>query len=215
MTCSGNLARYALLGSLAFSAAAVSISADAATIIVQASGQVANTTYGSFVANGRSYQTGTLILDPLDPLPFEVNDGDTIQFSISLDGLFGVPGAGEQFFGVNFYGAEDQEAAGASNEGSILFQNASGLPANPVDAGCGNCLSLIYGANNAAAFSFDGLSGSTLVSLSTPYFVDQISISYQVSDAIPEPASWMMLIAGFAIVGGVIRRRPLSRAALA
>jgi hypothetical protein len=40
----------------------------------------------------------------------------------------------------------------------------------------------------------------------TSYFYDSTSISYQV-EAIPEPASWVLLIAGFGLTGAVLRRR--------
>lgn len=41
---------------------------------------------------------------------------------------------------------------------------------------------------------------------------DSTSISYQI-EAIPEPASWMLLIAGFGMTGAVLRRRPTPAAA--
>ena len=41
---------------------------------------------------------------------------------------------------------------------------------------------------------------------------DATSISYQI-EAIPEPASWMLLIAGFGMTGAVLRRRPTPAAA--
>jgi hypothetical protein len=184
--------------------------ADAATIVVAATGTVANTEYSSFTFNGQDFQTGRLTLDVGSELPFELKDGDTVEFTISLDGTFAVPGSSLQFFGVNFEGVEDQQAAGAANSGTILFANAKGLPANPVTGGCGNCLSIIYGADNAGPFSFDGLSGSTLISLSAPYTINRVSISYQLSEpsaAVPEPASWALMITGFALAGATVRRR--------
>ena len=44
------------------------------------------------------------------------------------------------------------------------------------------------------------------------YYFDSTSISYQI-EAIPEPASWMLLIAGFGMTGAVLRRRPTPAAA--
>jgi hypothetical protein len=208
-----NLARQrsfrSLFAGLAIAALAAASQAGAATYTIEATGELAETTFDAFVAGSRSYQTGRLILDVQGGLPFELVDGDTIEFSISLDGFFGVPASAEQFFGVNFDGAGDQQAAGASNTGSILFEN-SGLAVNPVGAGCSNCLSVIYFGGNAQAFQFDGLTGSTVVTLTSPYTVEQLSISYQVSEpfnAVPEPAAWAMMIAGFGLVGGLARRR--------
>jgi hypothetical protein len=201
--------RRRLLAKLAAAALGTATQAGAATYTIEATGQVAETTFNSFVVGSRSYQTGRLILDVQGGPSFELVDGDMIEFSISLDGFFGVPASAEQFFGVNFDGAGDQQAAGASNTGSILFEN-SGLAVNPVSAGCGNCLSVLYFGGNAPSFEFDGLTGSATVTLTSPYTVDQLSISYQVSEpfnAVPEPASWAMMIAGFGLIGGLARRK--------
>lgn len=200
--------RYKIRGALAALGLAIAAASDAeaATIMVEAKGQVANTSFNAFVFGGRSFQTGTLVLDPVTALPLELNDGDEIEFSITLDGAFGVPGAGEQFFGVNFNGNEDQAAAGASVTGMMTFQGASGLPANPVSFGCGNCLSAIYFGGNAGPFSFTALSGSTAVTLAVPYSVNQLSISYQISNPVPEPAVWALMISGFGLAGMGLRR---------
>lgn len=180
--------------------------AAAATITVEATGEVANISYGSFVFNGRSFQTGYLQLQPSSPLPLELNDGDIIEFSISLDGVFGVPGAGEQFFGLNFYGDEDQEDAGASNLGTMTLQGATGLATNPAPVACGNCLSAIYFDGNAGPFSFTGLSGSTTITLAVPYSVNEISLSYQVSNPVPEPGGWALMIVGLGLAGAGLRQ---------
>ncbi len=54
---------------------------------------------------------------------------------------------------------------------------------------------------------------------SQPYFVSgTLTVEYDyvaAAGAVPEPASWAMMIAGFAMLGGALRRRPARRHALA
>lgn len=55
-----------------------------------------------------------------------------------------------------------------------------------------------------------GINSNGTLATSNDY--DATSISYQI-EAIPEPASWMLLIAGFGMTGAVLRRRPTPAAA--
>lgn len=47
------------------------------------------------------------------------------------------------------------------------------------------------------------------------YFNDSTGINFSVTAAVPEPATWAMMILGFGVVGGTMRRRSSAKAALA
>ena len=65
-----------------------------------------------------------------------------------------------------------------------------------------------YGSNNKEYFGFSG-ANITSVRLTAAtsgdwVFIDNLT---SVGGAVPEPASWAMLIAGFGVVGASMRRR--------
>jgi hypothetical protein len=45
------------------------------------------------------------------------------------------------------------------------------------------------------------------------FFLQNLQYSADFNNAVPEPASWALMIAGFALVGGAIRRRQHGAAA--
>jgi hypothetical protein len=198
--------------------------AGAATYTLNLSGSVANTTTNSFTYNGSIYYTGALVLDAF--APFTVVAGDVIEGRLTLDGPFTVPAAGEQFFGLNFQAADGSQPIGpdgSSNaDGTLNFSNSmgmTGLANNSLGGSCGNCLAVIIGRIPGSSFSFDGLTYSaTITGLDQPFDLGQASISYQDRDllaAVPEPASWALLIGGMGFVGFAGRRKGATRAVLA
>jgi len=211
---------------LAFAAAmAIATPASAAVHILTLTGTVAGTTFNTFDFNGSTYHTGNLILDPITPFALEA--GDTIQATITLDGPFFVPGAGEQLFGINFEGANGESPDGpngsANATGTVTFSLAGGPTTRTggdiAPGSCSNCLTLITGAIPGAAFSFDGLSlDEQVTGLDAPFDVGRITISYQNRDlisSIPEPASWAMMIGGMGFVGFARRRKGATRTVFA
>ena len=46
-----------------------------------------------------------------------------------------------------------------------------------------------------------------LVTIVSTEFIDNVALNVTPSVAVPEPASWAMLIAGFGLVGAAARRR--------
>lgn len=210
-------------------AAALTLAAAPASAVVHTislTGTVANTTTNTFTFNGSTYNTGTLILDPFTP--FTLNVGDQILATIALDAGFLVPASGEQLFGINF---NDASGAGpvapdfsVNNFGTLVFSLAGG-PTNrgggdTAPGACSNCLTAITQAFPGQAFTFDGISlDETVTGLPDPFEVGQITISYQLRDlatAVPEPATWALMLTAFAFVGGSARRRQsATRAVLA
>lgn len=213
------------LFALAAAFAVVAAPASAVTYTLNLNGSIANTTTNTFSFGGSTYHTGALNFDPFTPFTVEV--GDVIEGTVTLDGLFTTPAAGEQFFGLNFAAADGTQPPGLDGSvqasGTLNFFNsmgATGLPNDTVGGGCGNCLAVIIGQFPGAAFSFDGLTYSaTITALDQPFDLGQASISYQLRDltgGVPEPAQWALLISGFGFVGGIARRRQsATRAVLA
>ena len=62
-------------------------------------------------------------------------------------------------------------------------------------------------AGNSYNLIFHGLSASDNTA-----FLDDVSASVSASGAVPEPATWAMLITGFGLVGAAMRRRGLATA---
>ena len=195
--------------------------AAAVTYTVNLTGIVANTIVNNFTFNGIAFQSGGLELSGFTP--FTVAQGDDIVFTIALDGSFVVPKSFAtpnyaQFFGVNFNNF-DPPLEPVNTTGTILFSGLTGDFPNPAAAGCGNCVGLIAGRSFGDAFSLTGASGTALIdTLAAPYEITSISISYQINpnefNAVPEPATWALMIGGFFLAGGVVRtRRPLARVA--
>lgn len=228
--------RSLISGALAGGAAgllALAAPAMATTHTLNLTGDLATASTSSFISGG--YNFSILQLELAGTSPFVIDSGDVIDFSIGFTGfMFGVPpidvllvpgsvATGAQFVGINFIGAEDP-TFDVSNAGSLSLVGAAGdLDGldNPISANCGNCLSVIFGRGGPAygSFSFAGLAGSSTFSVVEPFEIERVELSYQVQTslvagppgAIPEPASWMMLMVGFGLVGALARRPRVRR----
>ncbi len=55
----------------------------------------------------------------------------------------------------------------------------------------------------------DGSFGDIAGSVRTSFYADTIR-SYIAAAAVPEPSTWLMMLAGFGMVGMVLRRRPVA-----
>jgi PEP-CTERM motif len=73
---------------------------------------------------------------------------------------------------------------------SIHFGNGQGGPGN---------------GNATAFYKLDG--GAGLDTFRTTYRASSSAVLYGVSPAVPEPATWGMMLLGFGIIGGALRRR--------
>ena len=197
---------------------AISAPASAAIYALDLTGSVANAQYGSFVSGGQQYNTAVLDVGTGTGLPFTVSAGDEIQVNLTLDGPFTVPGAsGYQFFGVNFVNSGGANPvflpsppAPEATTGTISFSGGTGAALGSLGTNCGNCLTALLGRPSGSGFTFTGLYADTFVgdpTLAAPFTVDDVTISYQVNSAVPEPATWAMMLAGLAGLGMVMRWR--------
>lgn len=212
--------RFAAAASLALGLA-LAAPASATTWDLDLTGSVGNTVSGSFpFPGGITIGFGFLVLSGL-PDDFEISQGDSINVTVTLDGLFTVPASVpapgfSQFFGFDFL--KDENPLGASVSGEYtLFTDLFGNITVPLSGGCGNCLNLIA-AGDGTPWGFTGFTATLFVdTLDEPFAPFDASISYQVvlenlgePGVIPEPAIWAMLITGFGMVGAGLRRRRMA-----
>ena len=203
---------------LAAAAVVQAVPAAAVTHIITVTANPTNTTTNSFTFNGSEFNTGNLIVDPFDM--FTVEEGDIIEVTLTLASGFTVPGSIEQLFGFNFFRSdgvdptiiEDPNQVVVDGTGVFSFSmGPTGLSSNTQGGACGNCLTAIMGQIPGNSFTFDKLILSqTVLNLEAPYTIDRASFSYQLRDiagAVPEPATWAMMIMGFGLIGGAMRQR--------
>jgi PEP-CTERM motif len=186
----------------------------AATFNLNLTGTLANTTFNSFPFMGDTINTGNLVLDGLNS--FVLNQGDVVNATVTFDGSYMVPGTAQMFVGFNLFqdGGAVQPSPTPSTSGLMTFFNSgpTGLPNDTVTTGCGNCLSSIafLGAQGPVSF-FQLQTSFTIDTLADmDFLINGASVSYQLRDltgAVPEPASWALMILGFGAVGSAMRRR--------
>lgn len=197
----------ALAAGLTLAAAMVAGGAQAATHTLTLSGSAFDITTNTFTFDGVTYETGALELTGFTP--FILADGDTIEATVNITSgplfPFIVPSRDQMFFGLNFSDISGgaQPITSTAN-GTFAFDGGG-----PVNAGCGNCTSLIYGQNGGTLF-FTNLAASGSFTMDSPYEINSITVSYQVNNtgvaAVPEPASWALMITGFGGAGVMLRR---------
>lgn len=177
----------------------------AATHTLNLTGDISNLTTNSFQFGTTFYETGALDLSGFRP--FVMQDGDTVDVTVTITGgAFTLPVRQNMFFGLNFsdlFGGAQPTTS--SMNGTFAFDGGAS-----VQAGCGNCTSMIYG-QNSAPLSFTTLAASGTVTMSGPYDINSISVSYQVDSpatgAVPEPGAWALMITGFGLAGTMFRRQ--------
>jgi hypothetical protein len=171
--------------------------------------QQSDGSYFSFDASGTHYDSYFLMFPANAIAPFQINSGDEVLVTVNFAGSpFTIP-AGNQLFGVNLETLASP--TGQSSSGTMTFVNPTGGFQASLGSSCGNCIHSITGpltspspistftsVTSDAIYFFDG---------SDPIDITGISISYQVTNAVPEPSTWAMLILGFAGIGLTVHRR--------
>lgn len=102
----------------------------------------------------------------------------------------------------NFYIGAGNENAGKSIASWAGDSSLAGYYVTGISVGQG-------GGANAGYHAFaDNVTYTTTSGASTTYRFD-------VTGAVPEPASWMMMVGGFGVIGGALRRRKIARVTFA
>lgn len=199
---------FAALGAALLAAAPAS----AATYTFDLNGVVSSGSSATVDSGGFRFNFFTIALSDFTPTVFEV--GDLIEASVTLDGPLTVPSAGirnavDLVFLNTSYPGTTTETSGTTD----LF-----LAGSPVLNGGSISTSsdaLFNGFNNfsGTSFTFDSAqSNFSVVALGAPTLATDTAYFRWITvdalpSAVPEPASWAMMILGFGLVGAAMRRR--------
>ena len=189
-------------------AAALALAAGQAQALIIFSDDFNNATYGQNVSPAGWTTTGGTV-DSLGPGYFDglcTAAAGVDAYCVDLDGSTGNAGLSLQGFTLNggtTYTAMFQLAGsqrGDTNTVAVNFGSINGsyTLTSPTDF---TTFSLVFTPTTTGTYnlSFENNGGDNLGAL-----LDNVSIS---TAAIPEPATWAMLIAGFGAAGAVLRRR--------
>ena len=173
------------------------------------------------------YNGNTFTLDiPYLNGPFLIEQGDDITVSLSLDDLLNTPalasGTGVLFLDIlTNQNIEDPDGPGSD---ALVTTDASlqlldGTYAGEIQySGCVNCIFSAFGKPaNGTPFGFSQLNSFFFIQNLVPSDPNQpvegtgFRLTFQVFDdappAVPEPATWAMMILGFGMIGGAARQR--------
>ena len=145
--------------------------------------------------------------------PIDMVQGDDFSASVSiLDGPMVVPASPNQFFGFEVNGGDlpqfdESPGADVVLSGNITFYLEGEVVASG-GSGCSNCTFVALFQMPGGSFSFDQIEVTAeFLNLTSPYTIDSASFSYQLSQPVPEPATWAMWLAGLGMAGVSARRR--------
>lgn len=197
----------------------------AASVCALAAGQVQAETYtltldavagdiivDSFLSGGKQFHVGRLSLDGLFDA-IDLVQGDELSASVTIvDGPLMVPASPEQVFGFEVRGPVDPLFDDAPNADPVFSANVTfylmGEVVHAGGGGCGNCSFAAIFKAPGEAFSFDQIEVTgQFLNLTSTYTIDNASFSYQLSQPVPEPATWALWLAGLGLAGAAARRR--------
>ncbi|MBL8556675.1 MAG: PEP-CTERM sorting domain-containing protein [Phenylobacterium sp.] len=190
--------------------------AQAATYDVTLSGVVANGGYSSQDIGNTHYDQWVLSLDGIDgDNPLTVEQGDTLNVTVTLDELFTIPGSMDLTTFVLFFGGPNFPGGDQASLGTFTFYNGLAEVATG-GGGTGTSGQIAHSAAffppNNGPLTFDSIYASfTIDQLSAPATLDYSGISYTLFDigagGVPEPGTWALMILGFGGAGAMLRRR--------
>jgi|SRR5579871_1492375 len=164
---------------------------------------------------------GFLALNGLDTSnAITVNQGDTIVSTVQLNGLITIPAAtgstvvDDLFTGLGFDGSDVAvtDTINFYNNGTLVGSYTGNATTNSMLAS-----GIFLGAGTSLTFD-SYIDNLTITELATPTVLNAAYFTYDQFNATtpaPEPATWMLTIAGMGVVGGVMRRRSRQTLAMA
>lgn len=204
--------KYSLVASAGLACALWAGAAHADSYGLTLEGVAGDIMVDSFQAGATQFTIGRLELSGFGA-PIDMMSGDDFSASVSiLDGPMVVPASPNQVFGFELRGADDpqfDESPGADvvMSGNITFYLAGDVVASG-GGGCSNCSFVAIFQSPGESFSFDQIEVTgQFLNLTSAYTVDTANFTYQLSQPVPEPATWAMWLAGLGIAGVSARRR--------
>jgi hypothetical protein len=198
---------------LATSALTMAGQANAAHFVINLTGDVNNFSNSQIPFGGLLFNSYSLDLDGFGA-PVSVSQGDTISSTITLNQVYTIAASQVRtdllqfFFGTGFSGA------GTGVDGTLDFFDGATLVHSvgygSSTAGALASFGILFPPNNGA-FNFDSVVNNlTINTLDQPATLHNSRFNYSLVsnlNAVPEPASWAMMIAGFGAVGAAARRQ--------
>lgn len=185
--------------------------ANATTYVLELQASTAGVSLAEVTSGGLRFRFQSITsLTGYTPLTLVL--GDVIQAHIRLDAPLTVPN-GAAYNGMDFFLGDTSGAAGAASTSGTTTLFLGGNPFVTQNSGSSSFAFLFNSYINFAgtSFSFDEVqSDFTITALDadsiTPDFLGLRGISVDPVAAVPEPATWAFMIAGFALVGATLRR---------
>lgn len=189
----------------------------AATHTLNLTGVVADGSYSSQTIGPTQFDQWVLSLSGLSSdNAITVAEGDTIEATITLDQLFTAPASVDiTVFGLFLQGPAFP-AGDVSASGTFTFFNGVDVAksgAGGTDTAGQVAHSVAYFPPDNGAITFDSISATfTIDLLPEAVSLDFAGLTYTLfspSGAVPEPATWALMILGFGGAGAMLRRRRL------
>lgn len=185
----------------------------ATTFTLSLSGNVADFNYFSFNSGGTHFDQGVLALSGLgDMNAITVNQGDTIDMTLTLDQAFTVPASQLLTTHIINLTGPDFPAGSTASLGTMDFylggSHVTGVPdtVSTTSGQVGDAAGLFPPDNGSLTFDTI-ISDFTITTLSGPATLNSSTYYYTLfSHAVPEPATWAMMLMGFGGLGAVLRR---------
>ncbi len=176
----------------------------------------------TFAAGATQFSIGRLALSGFD-VSIDMLQNDSFSATVSiLDGPIVVPASPNQVFGFELLGGDnpqfdDSPGAEVVLSGDITFYLAGDVVQTQTGGGgCTNCSFVAIFRAPGESFAFDRIEVTgEFLNLTSPYTIDSASFNYQLSQPVPEPATWALWLAGLGMASVAARRRATRAAGLA
>lgn len=214
------IAKHLLRGALAASVLALSLagSAQATTFNLDLTGALANGGKGMTDIGTSHYDLYSLTFDGLDESnAFTVMQGDKINATVTLDGLLTIPASVTRtYFAFFLEGDGDFPSENTLVSSNFTINNGSNIVLSQAGgsstSGFLAATTDIYPPDNGM-ITFDSFNVSfTINTLMTPASVHRAVFEYglvndnaNANAAVPEPASWALMLLGFGGLGAALR----------